>query len=184
MMSTTSRDAETASRPGVVSAPRILVPGLLIGIGLGGFVDGILLHQILQWHHMLTNTPDDTIGLDRYPATTVDGLEANTLVDGFFHAFTWFAVVVGLVMLWRIVVNGRGPWSRRSLLGAVLAGWGVFNLVEGVVDHHLLQIHHVRMASDVDNVLAWDLGFLALGAVLLVAGLALYRRSTAPIPER
>jgi hypothetical protein len=25
-----------------------------MGVGLGGFVDGILLHQILQWHHMLT----------------------------------------------------------------------------------------------------------------------------------
>ena len=31
------------------------LPGLLLGIGLGGFVDGILLHQILQWHHMLTS---------------------------------------------------------------------------------------------------------------------------------
>jgi Predicted membrane protein (DUF2243) len=29
-------------------------PGILLGVGLGGFVDGIVLHQILQWHHMLT----------------------------------------------------------------------------------------------------------------------------------
>jgi uncharacterized membrane protein len=50
-------------------------------------------------------------------------------------------------------------------------GWGIFNLVEGVVDHHLLTIHHVR--DDVADPLWWDLGFLAFGALVLVAGLAL-----------
>jgi len=49
--------------------------GILLGIGFGGFVDGIVLHQILQWHHMLTSEGS-------YPATTVAGLEANTLADG------------------------------------------------------------------------------------------------------
>lgn len=156
--------------------PSILGPGLLIGIGLGGFVDGIVLHQVLQWHHMLTNTPDDNIGLDEYPTTTVEGLETNTVIDGYFHVFTWFAVVIGLAMLWRIVASRGGPWSRLSLLGAVLAGWGTFNLFEGIVNHHILQIHHVRMEQDVDDVLVWDLGFLALGALLLIAGMAMYRR--------
>lgn len=156
--------------------PSVLGPGLAIGVGLGGFVDGIVLHQILQWHHMLTNTPEDSIGLDEYPATTVEGLETNMLIDGFFHVFTWFAVVVGLAMLWRCVVDRRGPLPRGSLLGALLSGWGLFNLVEGVVDHHILQIHHVRMDDDVTNVLVWDLGFLALGAALLGVGVAVYRR--------
>lgn len=26
-----------------------------LGIGIGGFIDGIILHQILQWHEMLSN---------------------------------------------------------------------------------------------------------------------------------
>ena len=155
----------------------VLGPGLLIGIGLGGFVDGIVLHQVLQWHHLLTNTPEDNLGLDAYPATTVDGLEVNTLWDGFFHVFTWLAVTVGLLALWRVVLRRPGPFSWASLLGAVLAGWGTFNLVEGVVDHHILQLHHVRMASDVDDVWVWDVGFLALGALLLVTGLWLHRRA-------
>jgi uncharacterized membrane protein len=30
-------------------------PGIVLRIGLGGFVDGIVLHQILQSHHMLTS---------------------------------------------------------------------------------------------------------------------------------
>jgi uncharacterized membrane protein len=36
--------------------------GILFGLGLGGFFDGIVLHQILQWHHMVTNAgyPPDT----------------------------------------------------------------------------------------------------------------------------
>ena len=73
----------TEAAPGGVgrSGPVPVAPGLLLGIGLGGFVDGILLHQILQWHHMLTAT-------DRYPSSTIVGLEANTLADGLFHAVT------------------------------------------------------------------------------------------------
>jgi uncharacterized membrane protein len=29
--------------------------GILLGLGLGGFFDGIIWHQVLQWHHMLTS---------------------------------------------------------------------------------------------------------------------------------
>jgi uncharacterized membrane protein len=159
-----------------VRAPSVLGPGLLLGLGLGGLVDGILLHQVLQWHHMLSNTQDDRFGLADHPVDTVAGLEMNTLWDGFFHVATWIAVVVGLIVLWNRVVRSGGPFSRSSLLGAMLTGWGVFNLVEGIVDHHLLQIHHVRQVGDVDNVLLWDVGFLAVGAALAVTGLALYRR--------
>ena len=164
------------------AGPTVLAPGLLLGLGLGGFVDGILLHQVLQWHHMLSNTQDDRIGIDNYPVDTVAGLEVNTLWDGFFHVATWIAVVVGLVLLWRRVTRSAGPWSRQSLLGAVLAGWGLFNLIEGIVDHHLLQIHHVRQVGDVDNVLLWDLSFLAVGALLLTGGLALYHRGQRTLP--
>jgi uncharacterized membrane protein len=143
------------------------VAGLLLGIGLGGFADGIVLHQILQWHHMLTDYGDAT-----YPATTVAALRENTLWDGLFHAATWVASLAGLFMLWRAGRGFREPAS--ALVGLMLAGWGAFNLVEGVVDHHVLTIHHVR--DDVANPLPWDLGFLAFGAVLLVAGVALRKR--------
>jgi uncharacterized membrane protein len=29
--------------------------GIFFGLGLGGFFDGIVLHQLLQWHHMLSS---------------------------------------------------------------------------------------------------------------------------------
>jgi uncharacterized membrane protein len=55
----------------------------------------------------------------------------------------------------------------------MLVGWGAFNVVEGVVNHHVLELHHVR--TDVTDVSAWDLGFLAFGVLLTLAGLALVR---------
>jgi uncharacterized membrane protein len=142
-------------------------PALLLGLGLGGFVDGILLHQILQWHHMLSGERGgESLG-------TVAGLEANTLADGFFHVATWFLVAGGSWLMLRAWQEGRiaPPW--RAQLGLLLAGWGIFNLVEGLVDHQLLGIHHVR--DDRGGPLGWDLGFLALGAALVVGGFALAR---------
>jgi uncharacterized membrane protein len=139
--------------------------GLLLGIGFGGFFDGIVLHQILQWHHLLTSTGE-------HPATTVIGLEANTLADGLFHAFTFAASLTGLFLLWSAMRHGARV-AGRELVGWMLAGWGGFNLVEGLVDHQLLTLHHVNYA----NVVLWDTIFLALGAALLVGGISLARRA-------
>ena len=99
-------------------------------------------------------------------------LEENTLWDGLFHASTWVFVVVGLFVLWRALKAGH-PWTWRSLTGLLLIGWGIFNLVEGIVDHHIFSIHHIR--DDVADPLWWDLGFLALGALLVALGWALRR---------
>ena len=136
-----------------------------MGVGLGGFIDGILLHQILQWHHMLTGEHGGE------SMKTVAGLETNTLVDGFFHLATWVFVVTAMLMT-------VAAWQRRELappwrthFGMLLAGWGVFDVVEGLIDHQILGIHHVR--DDLGAPLGWDLAFLAFGALLVVAGLAL-----------
>ena len=97
------------------------VPATVLGVGLGGFVDGILLHQVLQWHHMLTSTDTDNIGLRTYPADTVPGLRMNTLWDGVFHTFTWLAVLVGLGLLYSRVTSSRGRlWGSRALWGWML----------------------------------------------------------------
>ena len=134
---------------------------MLLGVGFGGFVDGIVLHQILQWHHMLTSTGD-------HPADTVPGLEANTAADGLFHAATWVFLVAGVVLLRRAWADGEAGPSLRVLVGMMLAGWGLFNVVEGVVDHHLLGVHDVR--DDVADPLWWNVGFLAFGAALMIVG--------------
>ncbi|WBB78716.1 DUF2243 domain-containing protein [Micromonospora sp. WMMD882] len=158
------------------------LPGILLGVGLGGFVDGILLHQLLQWHHMLTSTDEDNIGVRYYDPRTVGGLEMNTLWDGVFHVVCWLAVLVGLAVLYsRVTHRRRRVWTSRVLWGWVLVGWGSFNLVEGVVDHHLLGIHHVHGGP---YQLWWDLGFLALGAALVAGGWLLQRGGRAVDPAR
>ncbi|MFG1752055.1 DUF2243 domain-containing protein [Streptosporangium sandarakinum] len=164
----------TDTTAGAVATRReIALPGTLLGIGLGGFVDGILLHQVLQWHHMLTSTDTDNIGVRYYPADTVPGLRMNTLWDGFFHVFCWLAVLVGLSLLHARVTRSRGRvWGSRMLWGWILFGWGLFNLVEGIIDHHVLGIHHVR--TDAYQTW-WDIGFLLLGVLLMVVGWLLQR---------
>ena len=70
-----------------------IAAGILFGLGLDGFFDGIVLHQILQWHHMLTSAG--------YPTDTLEGLRINTFWDGIFHASTHIFVILGLLSLWR-----------------------------------------------------------------------------------
>ena len=138
---------------------------VLLGLGLGGFFDGIVLHQILQWHHMVTSAG--------YPANAVANLELNTLLDGLFHTSTYIMTAVGIGLLWSATRLPYLRWPTLLLIGGLLVGWGTFNVVEGIVDHHLLGLHHVK--EDSTNPLAWDLGFLAWGAIMLVGGLALMR---------
>ncbi len=169
-------EAKNSQVNGYQSRP-LITAGILFGLGLGGFFDGIVLHQILQWHHMLT-VP--------YPATSVENLELNTLWDGLFHAATYIFTVMGLVVLWRASRRADVLWSTQIFVGSLLVGWGLFNLVEGVVNHHLLQIHHVRPGP---NQLAWDLGFLVWGAIMLVGGWLLVRQAqqkgaTIPVRQR
>ena len=110
------------------SSRRFVTAGLLLGVGLGGFVDGIVLHQILQWHHMLTSTNTDNLGLRDYPASSVAGLEVNTLWDGLFHATTWMFVAVGLALLWRAWQQRQAPRGRpqpgRTAAGRLCAAAG------------------------------------------------------------
>lgn len=141
--------------------------GLMLGFGLGGFFDGIVLHQLLQWHHMVTSAG--------YPATTVENLELNTLLDGLFHAATYVFVALGVLVLWRGCRSAHVNWSGRLLGGTLLMGFGLFNLVEGIVDHHILGLHHVNETVPREDWIWWDLGFLAWGAAMLVGGWLLWR---------
>ena len=156
-------DATSAKAP---DRNRLIVAAILLGVGLGGLFDGIVLHQILQWHHMVS-TPT--------PPSTLENLELNTLGDGLFHALAWVVTVAGVFTL--LSSNGArtetgGP---QTLLGGVLVGWGSFNIVEGIVDHHLLNLHHVRPGPDE---LVYDLAFLIWGATMLVVGVILVRTAS------
>jgi uncharacterized membrane protein len=140
---------------------------VLLGLGIGGFFDGIVLHQVLQWHHMLTSAG--------FPPDSVENLEVNTFWDGVFHAATWLATVAGLWLLWSGARRRHPRWPVGLLPGGMLVGWGAFNTAEGVVDHHLLGLHHVNERVPFDRWLLWDLGFLAWGVAMLVGGWMMVR---------
>jgi uncharacterized membrane protein len=169
----------TAATRAASARPPSRASGLLFGLGFGGFVDGILLHQILQWHHMVSH-------VESTPTTTLAGLEVNTLADGLFHVASWLFVLAGsitTILAWR---GGRLAPNWRFHFGLVIAGWGIFNVVEGVIDHHVLQIHHVR--DDLGGPPAWDYGFLVFGVLLVVGGWMMHRAgaralSTTPEPR-
>jgi len=136
----------------------LIAAGICLGIGLGGFFDGIVLHQLLQWHHMLSS---------KYPLINRSNTDLNMLWDGLFHAFDWVMTVVGVYLLWRAGGRDDVPWSLNTFFGSLLMGFGLFDTVEGIIDHQILGIHHVKPGP---NQLTWDLGFILFGILLFVVG--------------
>lgn len=107
-----------------------------------------------------------------FPPDTVANLELNTLLDGFFHATTWVVTLAGAMLTWRAMGETRSRPAGRVLAGGLLAGWGLLNVVEGIIDHQILGIHHVRPGPDE---LLSDVAFLIWGAVMIVVGAYLLR---------
>ena len=108
---------------------------MTLGVGLGGFVDGVLLHQIVHWHNMLSA---------RVPPVTLEAMRLNMRWDRVFHAAVCMVTIAGVFMLLRDARRGDALPSAGTLGAQMLLGWGAFNVVEGLIDHHLLDLHHVR----------------------------------------
>ncbi|MDZ8137373.1 MAG: DUF2243 domain-containing protein [Nostoc sp. DedQUE04] len=144
----------------------LITAGIFLGVGLGGFIDGILLHQILQWHHMLSNIR---------PLTNRANIDLNMVWDGLFHTLDWVFTVAGLVLLWRAGRRDDVPWSSQTFIGSILIGTGLFDFIEGLIDHQILGVHHVKPGP---NELAWDLGFLAFGALLVLIGWLMIKKES------
>ncbi len=139
------------------STRRLTWSGYLLGFALGGFFDGILLHQILQWHHLLS-------------AVGTDDVRFQVAADGYFHALMYVIAAIGLWLLATV----RG--SYRLLVACLLMGFGAWHVVDGVLSHWLLGIHRIRMDSE--NPLFWDLLWFGIfGLAPLIAGWLMRRRA-------
>ena len=138
--------------------PRARAGYLLVGLGVGALVDGVVLHQLLQWHHLWSRRTSDR---------TVEGLEENTFADGVFHLAVLGVLVLGLALL----VGTRV--EARSLVGLGLVGWGAFHVVDQLVFHLALGAHHIRM--HVDDPAVYDWTFTGIGLVLAAVGWAVAR---------
>jgi uncharacterized membrane protein len=142
---------------------RFGVSALLFGVGLGGLLDGIVFHQILQWHSMLSA---------KVAPHTLDAMKTNMRADGWFHLAMWLFILAGIFYLASAFrAPGRTP-TLRSYGGNLLLGWGAFNLLEGLVNHFVLELHHVR---DIPlHMPVYDWVSLAAGGIgLALVGLAL-----------
>ena len=141
----------------------LVTSGVFMGIGLGGFFDGILFHQLMQVHNMLSA---------KFPKTSIANMEINMFWDGLFHTLTYTMTLVGLGLLWKVGKRSDVPWSGKTFMGAMFLGWGLFNFVEGIIDHHILQIHHVVESHGLS---AFDYAFVASGLILIFAGWMMMR---------
>ena len=144
-----------------------LVAAATLGVGIGGLVDVILFHMILQTHHLVTGYVDPT---------TLGGLRTNVFADGAFSLAMLLIAAVGGVRLWSALVaaDPARPPSASAAGGAAVVGRGAWNLVDVVVDHAVLQLHHATYpAFDV-----YDWGWLVASLLLTAAGWLAIRGAT------
>jgi uncharacterized membrane protein len=153
--------------------------GAVLGMGFGGLADGIVLHSILGWHHLICAGAGEFC----QPAST-EQLKLENTQDGYFDLALWLVLLAGTAMLFRAARHAGPAWKARVLCGAMLAGCGVFNFLEGLVNHQILGIHHVLPGSP--HQLLFDMLFLANGAVFFVVGawLAWWPSGAAAPPPR
>jgi uncharacterized membrane protein len=139
---------------------RVVLSGVLLGVGVAGFVDETVFHQLLHWHHFYDKST---------PA-------AGLVSDGLFHAFSWFATVAALFLL--VDARRRGPVPARRWWGGLLVGAGAFQLYDGTIQHKLLRLHQIRYHVDIAPYdWAWDV----VAVVLIATGALLLARSRAPV---
>lgn len=125
------------------------------GIGIIGMLDGIIFHQLLQWHSIYMHT-------DRYH---------QVASDGWFHLFATATIFLAGILLWKAEHHKA---NSSYFWGSFLLGAGIFNFIEGIVNHHLLEIHHVKPGK---YELTADLLFDASGLMLILIGWLLLKKA-------
>lgn len=154
----------------VLNPVPLATASVVMGIGIGGFIDGILFHQILQLHGMVSNM---------LPIDTVVGKAVNMFWDGIFHALTLTAVLFGFALLLRLLKLKNINPSSRLAVGGAIGGWGIFNFVEGIIHHHIIKLHNVNEFALNPDV--WNYAFLASGIIFMGIGYAfIYHRDHFP----
>ncbi|MEX2630413.1 MAG: DUF2243 domain-containing protein [Tistlia sp.] len=162
-----SDSARHVSRPASFTG-RFGWAGYLLGFGLGGFFDGILLHQVLQWHHLLSSLE----------GSAFRDIRVQILADGLFHVLMYLIAGAGLWLLWRTRREYGEPGADRLLFANALIGFGAWHILDSILSHWILGIHRIRV--EVDNPLFWDLlWFFLFGVAFVAAGWLLRRGGSA-----
>ena len=133
-------------------AKQNLWTGILFGLGIVAFIDEVVFHQLLHWHHFYDKSTKD-IGL---------------VSDGVFHAFSFFATI-GSAFLLADLHRKHGFWVKRWLAGIFL-GSGIFQLYDGTIQHKLMGLHQIRYGVDI---LPYDIVWNVIAALLILVGVVL-----------
>lgn len=134
-------------------ALRNLGSGFLFGLGLVAFLDEVIFHQLLGWHHFYDKS------------TTAVGLFS----DGLFHAFSWFATVAALFLV--ADLRRRSAFWMKRWVSGVMIGGGFFQLYDGLINHKVFAIHQIRYGVEL---LPYDIAWNAIAALILAGGIALF----------
>jgi uncharacterized membrane protein len=161
-------DATQSTRSAIGSSKIPLMrAGIVLGMGFGGLADGIILHQILGWHHLVCYSAHCI-------PTSIAQLQHENTQDGYFHLALWLVLLLGTVLLFRAGHGVSAAWTGRVLGGSMLAGCGLFNFFEGLVNHQILGIHHVLPGNP--HQFLFDMLYLANGVLFFLIGICLIHR--------
>jgi uncharacterized membrane protein len=161
------RTAPFSTEPGsgeeVNGVRRSLIAGILMGIGVAGFVDETVFHQILHWHHF-------------YDLSTPSW---GLISDGLFHAFSWFCIIGGFFIF--ADLRRRTAWRPTWHLSGFLFGLGGFQLWDGTIQHKWWHLHEIRYHV---NIVPYDLVWNGIAVIVLIAAVVfLIRARREPVPS-
>ncbi|MDS0300377.1 DUF2243 domain-containing protein [Halogeometricum sp. S1BR25-6] len=140
---------------------RSLLSAGVFGFGFSGLIDVLVLHHVLQWHHLLSGI---------YPQTTMTGLRTNILADGLFSLAMLVIMCVGAGLLWQSERRTDVPLALRPVAGAAVIGLGAFDLYDVLVDHVLLGLHQPLSQGG-----QYNPHWAAVSLLILGAGYYVYR---------
>jgi uncharacterized membrane protein len=135
---------------------RSLLAGVLMGIGVAGFVDETVFHQLLHWHHF-------------YDLSTPSW---GLISDGLFHAGSWVCMIAGLFMF--ADLRRREAWSKQRHWAGFCLGLGGFQLYDGTIQHKWWHLHQIRYHV---GILPYDLVWNIIAGLVLILGVVLLRRA-------
>lgn len=137
----------------------LLIAGGIIGLGIMGLVDGIVFHQLLEWHHVVHG----------------HNHRMDLISDGIFNLAVTIIVLYGVIRVFQHARRDELSSSWTFYICGMLIGAGIFNLAEGLINHQILELHHVRPGHPAEFM--YDMLYLLSGVILIAIGgtIAQYR---------
>lgn len=140
---------------------RPLLAAEAFGFGFSGLIDVLIIHHILQWHHLLSGI---------YPINTLNGLRTNIFADGLFSIGMILIAGIGAGLVWRSERRTEDVLPIRPIAGAAVIGLGIFDLYDAIVDHAILGLHQPLSQGG-----QYNPHWAVVSILIILGGLYIYR---------